>query len=179
MESAMPHEQQQTNIKVIYEYTQQAYKDMKDNGTKLDNRLSSFIAFSGVLLKFGLDLPPTHQMAVDNRIYWLYWSCLILKGAVCLLSASAIGLCGWALKAKATGIVVDARELLDEEWSTGVDEKTCRTYIADTWVKAIEEIEKKTFMKARYLNTAILFLSLASICFAIDAMSSLFLVGKA
>jgi hypothetical protein len=61
MESAMPHEQQQTNIKVIYEYTQQAYKDMKDNVTKLDTRLSSFIAFSGVLLKFGLDLPPTHQ----------------------------------------------------------------------------------------------------------------------
>lgn len=175
MESAMPHEQQQTNIKLIYEYTQQAYKDIKDNGTKLDTRLSSFIAFSGVLLKFGLDLPPTQLMAVHNSFYWI---CLGLKGSVCFLSASAIGLCGWALRAKATGIVVDPRELLDEEWSTGVDEKTCRTYIADTWVEAIEEIEKKNFMKASYLNKAITTLSLASICFAIDAVISLLLVNN-
>jgi hypothetical protein len=48
---------EQSNIDLIYTYTESVLKSQIDSLGKLDTRLATLLAFSGVLLKLVFDLP--------------------------------------------------------------------------------------------------------------------------
>lgn len=67
-------ENQYTNTNLVYEYTESLFKAINDSLDRLDSKIATVIALSGLILRFTLDLPGLNSLE-EMPCY----SCLILK----------------------------------------------------------------------------------------------------
>lgn len=163
----MAIEKDPTNIKLIYEYTQSVLEAVNDSITRLNNKFSTVIGFSGILLRFSIDLP-------DSNLLLNQWSCIscsISKILVCVLSIISICYSAWGLTSERGGDIVPPSLLLYDEdlkdWYHKTDEE-CRAFIALTWCNGILELTNIRKKKATILNFSIWTLTSATIVFGIS-----------
>ncbi len=160
-----------TNVELIYNYTESLLKARSDTITQLNGKLSTFLGFGGLLLRFSADLPDCSTPLDIPGFY--FSSCLLLKIVACVLSAASVCLSAMGLTAKEKGSVVSPDKLMNK-WFRKADVR-CRSFIINTWRGTIEEFENLGKKKARQLNLAIYLLAIAIIVFAMDiAVASYF-----
>ncbi len=162
------NENQYINTNLIYEYTESLLNRINDSLERLNSKLATVIGFSGVILRFTLDLPGLNSLE-DMPCY----ICLILKVLATLAGAIAVILSIIAFRTKQAGTVVSSREL-HREWLDRKQEE-CRLRISRTWRNAIEELETVREKKARLLDWSLLALAATALFFALDiVLSSIF-----
>lgn len=153
-----------TNVKLIYDYTEALYKGVSDNIDAINTRLGAVIGFSGLLLRFAVDLPD-----VSNIIAGFHCNtCLMLKIACCGAAIVSILLAAFGLTGNPAGRIVKPNTLLDKYY-TDTEEK-CRLYITRTWIQAIEDMRAVRQKQARKLNQAIWALVVAAIASGVDIL---------
>jgi hypothetical protein len=162
-----------SNIDLIYQYTASLLKEQGDSLNRLDTKLSAFLGFGGLTLRFALNLPskPWHE-SLQNPAYL---SCLILKVITCILAGACVFICAFGLTASLRGIAVDPKELMDDEWFQR-EEEICKGYIISAWIKITDEFEIVGKRKGQTLNIAIWCISIAIIAFAANiAISTIYI----
>lgn len=160
-------EKEHTNIQLNYEYTESVLKNCNDSINSLNTKLSTFLGFAGLLLRFGFNLPLPVKCPQLDILGWECTICLLLKLSVLVLSAASICISAIGLTAQRNGTIVRPRKLMDDYWYKQPDER-CRAFIINTWVVVTEELETLAIEKGDRLNLAIFCLSLAAVLFALD-----------
>ena len=144
-----------SNSKLAYEYTESYLKNVDKGLDSINQKVTTVLASTGILLKFASDLPDS------------YLSLTISKIVICILLVTTIILCFIALNPKEIGDVVYPSELLDTEWFYEDDDKL-RLFVARQWVEASKQLEKEYNKKAKYLQCCYWCISIAAIFFAIN-----------
>jgi hypothetical protein len=157
------NEEKRSNIELIYGYTEALLKVQEDSLNRLDTKLSAFLAFAGVLLRFASDLP-NRSVLVKVPVLVIYGS-LLLKLLACVFSVAAIVVCVLGLTATRRGTVVSPERLMDDQWYWE-QEQRCRAYIVVSWVQTEQEYTKIGQKKGRTLNRAIRLICAAAVSFA-------------
>lgn len=153
-----------TNVELIYSYTESLLKVRNDTITQINGKLSTFLGFGGLLLRFSADLPES-SLSI-NVLGESYNVCLVLKVITCTVSTLSICLSALGLTAQERGIVISPDKLMNK-WFREPDIK-CRSFIINTWRETIEEFRILAKKKARRLNLAIYLLAIAAALFALD-----------
>ncbi len=143
---------EKSNVKLAYEYTESALKDINASLDHATTKLTAILAFSGVLLRFTIDL--------ESKGYFF-----ISKFLICSLAALTIGFCGKGLLAEPTGDIIRPEECLKPEWYRASEEKF-QLYIVRQWIECFDQLNKLLVRRTIYLNCAIRCLVIASIIFA-------------
>ena len=154
-------ENQYTNTNLVYEYTESLFKAINDSLDRLDSKIATVIALSGLILRFTLDLPGLNSLE-EMPCY----SCLILKVLATLAAAIAVAISIIGFRTRNRGTVVSSREL-HREWLNESEER-CRLRISRTWRNAIEELEELRNKKARLFDWSLLALATTALCAAVD-----------
>jgi hypothetical protein len=137
-------------IDSIYDYTNTVFERCEESLNRLDQKSSTFIGFSGILIRLILDLPENHEF---------------MKGAVCLFSISAIILSTVGLFAKWTGKAPDPRLIIKENLDD--DEFEHQMVIIDIKMKLVDEYKQIIKNKQRRTNLSIFCFCLAIICYGL------------
>lgn len=99
------------NTELIYSYTEALLKSQSESLNRLDTKLSVFLAFTGVLVRFVTDL--SGEVTVQGLTCY---SCILLQIlAYVSLGASALVLC-LGLTARLRGRVISPKALMRDEW---------------------------------------------------------------
>ncbi|MEO1385985.1 MAG: hypothetical protein AAFV85_01265 [Cyanobacteria bacterium J06634_6] len=149
-----PEDRNKTNTELIYNYTEKIFDSIRINVASLNTRLGVTIGFSGLMLRFSLDLPDSFPTSQVLKIL----SCLL----VC--SASVLALTGFLTKP--TGEYASAKQLLDENYYR--PEEMIRLQIIRGWNTGIQGLMNLQQQKNLYLNYAVKALATASLCFGLN-----------
>ena len=145
------------NVALTYEYTESFVAQRSKSVDDLNARLTTFLGFAGVLLRFGLSLPDS------------YLSCKLLKAGVLGLSAFSIWQSGHALTSMGMGNTVKPNVLMSDNWFFQ-DNVTVRAKVATTWFETIEGLDAAIEKKKKKLNRTIYCLAVAASLFAICSL---------
>lgn len=150
--------EEQTNIDLIYEYTESFLKFRNESLRSLNTKCAGLVGFSGALLKPLFDMP--HCVDCDR---------LRIGALILLFTALISGLCG--LFAKSNGSVVNPEELY-YQWYYKTEEE-CKQFIIGSWHTAIQQLSRQGLYKQRSFNVGVISFSLAVFLFAISAFLAL------
>lgn len=156
--------EEKSNIELIYDYTKTVISAQSESLNRLDTKLSAFLGFSGLLLRFALSLP-------SNSVFNL---CQVLKVLVCVFAGASILSSAIGLTAKIRGTTVDPKILMGDDWYWESEER-CRAFIVNTWIVTTDEYEETGKKKGQNLNRTIWLFCIATILFAVDIAASSFL----
>ena len=122
------NEKEQTNIDLIYEYTESFLKSRNESLRSLNTKCAGLVGFSGTLLKPLFELP--HCVECDR---------LKIGLLVLLFIALFSGLLG--LFARSSGSVVSPEELY-YQWYYKTDEE-CKQFVIGSWHTAIKQLTEQ------------------------------------
>lgn len=152
------------NTELIYSYTEALLKTQSESLNRLDVKLSAFLAFTGVLVRFVRDL----SGKVNVQSFTCY-SCIFLQSlAYVSLGASALILC-LGLTSRLRGSVIAPKALMRNEWYFA-DNSEISDYIISAWIKTEQEYKQLGFDKGKKLNMAIRLIVLALLSITISAL---------
>ncbi|MEB3192195.1 MAG: hypothetical protein VKL42_17785 [Snowella sp.] len=152
------------NTELIYKYTESLLKNQSESLNRLDTKLSAFLAFTGVLVRFVDDL--SGKVTVNG---FPCHSCTLLKLlAYISLGTSAFLLC-LGLTTKLRGSVISPKTLMRDEWYFA-DSSDISDYIVSAWIEAEKEYEQLGFDKSRKLNMAVRLIALALVSITVSAL---------
>jgi len=147
----------QRNIELAYTYTQEFISDRKTEIRQLEWRLGTFLGFSGLLLRFAIDLP-------SNCPSYLY-----SKIGVILASSCAAGIAAWGLRSVPKGkFVLPSRLMEDERFNS--DNLEVKARIINTHNPSAKNLDAYALQKHTILNQSILLLSVAIALFALNGI---------
>lgn len=158
-------EEQHSNIELIYSYTESLIKAQEESLNRLDTKLSAFLAFAGVSLRFAIDLPNKSALAGIPAL--VASTSLLLKQLAIGLSVLSIIVSVWGLTARMRGSVVNPETLMSDRWYWEEAER-CKAFIVNTWVKTEREYKAIGLRKGKNLNLAIKLICEAAIAFALN-----------
>lgn len=159
-----------SNIELIYEYTKSVVSAQSDSLNRLDTKFSAFLGFSGILLRFALNLPDNSGLNV-----WLGLNILqVLKVLVCTFAGASVLFSAIGLTAKNRGTTVDPKILMGDDWYWESEER-CRAFIVNTWIVTTDEYQETGRKKGQNLNLTIWLFCIATLLFAVDVAASSFL----
>jgi hypothetical protein len=172
IENKQPQDSKEdTNVELIYTYTENLLKNRIESMVQLNTRLGTFIGFGGLVLKFSADLPASEFEIIVFGIHINI--CLALKVISCLCAVASICCSALGLTGKERGKVVSPDELMDEWFDE--PEILCRCLIINTWRPTIEEFRLLLLEKTKRLNLAIYLLTISIVAFGFDiAIASYF-----
>lgn len=157
-----------SNITLIYEYAQQALKDLISTRTALNTKLAAVIGFDATLIRFSSSLPDKSLVIdlVNLDLHLNCYSCLLLKilSDTILVISLILALSGF--RPQKVGEIILPEELMEK--CLEISEEHYRQSIIDDWNNLIKEVAKITDRTAKFLNRAVLFLGIAAILSAID-----------
>lgn len=160
-------EEEESNIELIYSYTESLIKAQEESLNRLDTKLSAFLAFAGVSLRFAVDLPNKSTLIQTPEL--VTHISLLLKLFACGLSVTSILVSAWGLTARMRGSVITPETLMSDEWYWEEAER-CRAFIIGEWIKTEREYKKTGLRKGKNLNQAIKLICGAAIAFALDVV---------
>jgi hypothetical protein len=163
--SVMTKEPEYNNAKLAYEHTKQAWIIANASYDVITTKLTTLLAFSGVLIKFAADLSETS---------WLVY----VKIGICVILIMAIASCCAGLIPRGTGKGdIDPDDFLDDENRTDenptryyLSEEVAYLYIARGLNNSLKGLQKNRKYRIRCLETSIWLLSVGSTGFAISIM---------
>ncbi|MBE9067898.1 hypothetical protein IQ260_14690 [Leptolyngbya cf. ectocarpi LEGE 11479] len=150
-----------SNLALAYEYTQiflgQCDKQIDD----LNNRLTTFLGFGGLLLRFGLALPDGCR------------SCALFKAAVLLLTTISVCVSSYGLLANAVGATIKPQSLMSDDWFKKENNRV-KASMTNTWIEGISQLEKSATKKQSQLNYSIFCIGAAVVAFGANSLISTF-----
>lgn len=149
-------------LETIYKYTSNLLQSQEDSLIKLDNKISIFIGFSGVLTRLALDLPGKTTAGI------------IVKIVVCIFGIMSILISATGLLARHTGKVAAPETLMSDEWFFNKKEEEHQAYIINGWIDAMDEYELIIKKKQIRLYWVIVCFSTASTFFGFGVILSAF-----
>lgn len=164
-------EEEASNVELIYSYTEALVKAQEESLNRLDTKLSAFLAFAGVSLRFVVDLPNNSQL--EGMPIWVTDSSLVLKTFSCVFCVLSITVCVLGLTAKMRGVTVDPEVLMNDTWYW-THPSRCRAFVINTWINASKEYQTLGQKKGKTLNFAIRLIFAAAIAFALDTILLIF-----
>jgi hypothetical protein len=165
------NEEERSNVELIYNYTEALLKIQGESLNRLDTKLSAFLAFAGVSLRFVVDLP--NKSALINLPIWVANISLVLKTLACIFCVLSITVCVLGLTAKMRGITVEPEVLMNDTWYWE-EPAHCQAFIINTWINASKEYKTVGQKKGKTLNFAIGLIFAAAITFASDTILLIF-----
>ncbi len=152
------------NTELIYNYTQELLKTQNESLNRLDTKLSVFLAFIGVLVRFSSDL----SVVVSIKGLRCYSCNLLQILAYISLGVAALLLC-LGLTARFRGSVISPKALMRYEWyfAKKID---ISDYIISAWIEAEEEYQKLGLYKSRKLNIAVTLIAFSLVFIIINAL---------
>lgn len=143
------------NLDLAYGYAGSFIAQCDKNIDDLNTRLTTFLGFAGVLLRFSLSLPTGYPAGVLLRVL--------------VLSLSALAICqsGYALAAHGIGSTIKPSVLMSDEWFSKENIRV-KASMTKSWLDTIEELEGVLKKKTTQLNRTIGLLSAAACAFAIS-----------
>lgn len=152
------------NTELIYSYTEDLLKTQSESLNRLDTKLSGFLAFTGILVRFVGDV--SGKVTVQGLTCY---SCTLLQLlAYISLGASALFLC-LGLTAKLRGRVISPKALMRDEWYFA-EKSDISDYIISAWIEAEQEYEQLGFEKGRKLNIAVWLIAVALVSITLSAV---------
>jgi hypothetical protein len=156
-----------SNVELIYTYTAALIKAQEDSLNRLDTKLSAFLAFAGVSLRFVVDLPNKSQL--EGIPTTILVTSMVLKILACFFCLVSIVICVLGLTAKMRGAVVDPEILMDDKWYWEEPDR-CRAFIINTWIDTSKEFRALGKKKGGTLNWAIRLICTVAITVALDTI---------
>ena len=152
------------NTKLIYEYTESLIKIQRESLNRLDTKLSAFLAFTGVLVRFVSDFS---EKITIHGLDCYSCICLTILAYICL-SISALVLC-LGLTAKQRGTIISPTVLMENDWYFAEHDKIS-DYIISAWVEAEIDYKQIGIDKAKKLNLAICLIGVSLVILIISAL---------
>jgi hypothetical protein len=152
------------NTELIYKYTESVVKSQAESLNRLDTKLSGFLAFTGVLVRFIGDL--SGKMSIHGLACY---ACIFLTFlAYISLGVSALLLClGLTARLRVTNI--SPKILMKDKWYYS-DSNEISDFIVSAWIEAEAEYEQLGLDKERKLNIAIQLIAVALVSIIINAL---------
>ncbi|WP_066424065.1 hypothetical protein [Anabaena sp. 4-3] len=144
------------NLEMAFDYTEKVFNARNKTIDNLNTRASAFLAFGGVLLKFGFDLPDGCPTAKTLKILTL----LCLCGSVIANLVS--------LLAKGSGYIIRPRKLMNDYFYE--ENIYLKAKIINTFIEAEEELDLDAIKKSKFLNCGIILIALAAVISTLDAI---------
>lgn len=152
------------NTELIYSYTESLLRAQSESLNRLDTKLSAFLAFTGVLVRFVGGL--SGKVTVQG---FPCYSCTVFQLlAYTSLGVSALLLC-LGLTTNLRGRVISPKALMRDEWYFA-DSSEISDYIISAWIEAEREYEQLGFEKGRKLNIAVWLIALALVSITTSAL---------
>ncbi len=163
--------ERQSNIKLVYDYTKNLIEDENESLNRIDAKLTGFLAFTGLLVKFEADLPGGEALKEGNEL--ICYTCIILKvlGLICL--AIAFILLGLGLTSSFNAGIIRPKVLM-EKWLYE-DKDRYRAFIINTWIDSEQKYKQLGFEKAKKLNISVQLISAAFVSFTANTILVAFL----
>ncbi|NEP46354.1 MAG: hypothetical protein F6K35_47025 [Okeania sp. SIO2H7] len=157
-----------SNIILIYEYAEQALKDVISSRTALNTQLAAVIGIDATLIRFSSGLPD-RSLIIDLanvNIHLNCYSCLWLKilSYISLIISLAFAL--WGFRPQKGGVIILPEQLMERVLE--VPEELYRESIIVKWNQSIKELGIIINRTGKLLNRAVVFLSISVILSAID-----------
>ncbi|MDV3002878.1 MAG: hypothetical protein N5P05_004533 (plasmid) [Chroococcopsis gigantea SAG 12.99] len=128
------------SIDTIYDYTESHLKALEESLTRLDNKFSTFIGFSSVLIRLVLDLPKN--------------STITIKILTCALLVASIVVSAVGLKATKTGRCLHPAALMEDKYFEQ-EEVYRQCLLVNDRIELIDEYEKLGESKGKRFNWVI------------------------
>jgi hypothetical protein len=149
------------NLSLAFEYTKYFLQQSDKKIDDLNARLTTFLGFGGLLLRFSLELPDACR------------SCALLKVIVMLLTTCSVCISSYGLLANPTGTIVKPDSLMSDEWFEE-DNAIVKAKIINTWLQGVGQLEEAGNRKQNQLNSAIRLLGVAVAAFAVNGVIATF-----
>jgi hypothetical protein len=154
----------ETNTKLIYEYTESVIKTQRESLDKLNTKLSSFLAYTGVMIKFVGDL--SEKVTIHSFMCYLCTSLVVL--AYICLGISVLLLClGLSVKPSFKPILPET--LMENDWYFADSSKVLDSIISNR-IEISKDYEKSALKKGKNLNLAIWLIALSLAIIIINAL---------
>ena len=157
-----------SNITLIYEYAQQALKDVISSRTALNTQLAAVIGIDATLIRFSSGLPD-RSLVIDlaNVSFNLNcYSCLWLKilSYISLIISLVFAL--WGFRPQKGGVIILPEQLMEK--ALEIPEELYRESIIAKWNESIKELGIIINKTGKLLNRAVVFLSISVLLSALD-----------
>ncbi|MDJ0735161.1 MAG: hypothetical protein QNJ47_14035 [Nostocaceae cyanobacterium] len=158
------------NIKLIYEYAEQALNKLNSSDSTLNTKLGFILSFDAAFIRFSSDLPDNSLIVPISslNIFLSCYSCLLLKILTYIFLILSLAFCVYGLKPSARGKIILPEELLEK--CVDISEEHYRRSIIENWNESIKELAYVRDKKAKKLKIAVIFLGLAAILSGIDLL---------
>jgi hypothetical protein len=152
-------QEQQQSVELIYKYIEHSLQTTSNSIGRLETRITTLLGFSGLLLRFTIDLP-------QNLVVYSWELGSIFKIGICIILALAIVVCVIGLFPKSSGGVYTASELLDE--LENHDQSYSMKYIALSRDETLERLDKLRLHKVICLKWVAFLILISTLLFATD-----------
>lgn len=169
----MFNETNSSNIQLIYDYAQQALKELDDSSSVLNTKLGIVLGFDITLIRLLYGIPDNSLMIQLSNLdlSLTCYLCLLLKVFAYISLMISLGFGLWGFRPVSSGLIVEPEELIDK--CLNISEEQFRISIINVWNQSIKEIAILRDRTARILSLAVFFLGLAGILSAFDIILSL------
>jgi hypothetical protein len=164
------------NSKLIYEYTKSLLKDCRDSIVKYNAGIASIMGFSGIILRFAMDLP--NESSIPNFILKSIDIdiCLAIKLVVCLFCTVSITVLLISLTVRATYGVTHPQTLINDWYEK--EEERFLSFVTNTWIEEINNFASIILLKKEKINLSIKLMCIAANLFLLNLLISfIFKVG--
>jgi hypothetical protein len=160
------------NVKLTYDYTLSSIEVVSESIARMNTKLASVLALSGVLINFGKDLPGLSMAAIGSNVI-LCFSCYLLKlfAYLFIVTAFAFGL--WGLSPVSAGSILLPTQLLSEEWNSSPEEDYLTALIQEMETETLLPLSQIRDQKADRLQWAVRAISASMLCLVIDEILSI------
>jgi hypothetical protein len=160
-------ETNESNVELIYDYTNSLLKTLDEGLHKIDLRFNWIMVISGVLLKFSIDLPSS--TAYLEKVSLLCISCKIIKILLLIALTSSILVSLRGIDSEPSGKIFKPEVLMQDKYYT-LNNEYLRCKIIFVWVDTCNELTEIGIRKGERLKIAVNCIFTAFICFIIDSI---------
>jgi|GEM_PF-6994023 len=149
----------QQSVELVYKYIEHSLQSTSNNIGRLETRITTLFGFSGLLLRFTIDLPSSIVISHWNVGY-------VFQIVISVILFLAIIVSALGLFPKSSGDAYTANELLDELEKHDINYSM--QYIALSRDKTLKNLDKTRLYKVNCLKWITFLVVFATLLFAID-----------
>lgn len=143
------------NLEITYQYTQELIQEHEANLTRMENKSSLFIGFSGILIRLALDLQSNTFIQQTIRIS-------VVSFAFLSILVSCLSLIG-----KPVGEIALPEDLMNQEWLSELSPDQYRAYIINGWIDTMNQYKEAARKRRVNIAWIVVFFCCASLLFTI------------
>lgn len=144
------------NIDLAYSYTKDFFDDRRKDLDRINTKLTTFLVFGGVLLRFGVDLPHDRPEYILSKVMVLLFSFLSISNLL------------WGLSYSYSARVVDPSYLMEKDCFQKLNAEV-KAMIVNTHKESTENIESLIRRKLKIIEKTKAFLLTSTFFFFLNA----------